>query len=368
MIKTKLAEPLRKPIMVFDGDCGFCRTWIARWRSHTGENIDYKPYQADAWRFPDIPKEQFGEAVHFVDTEGNVSRGAAAIFRALAMGANRRWPLRLYDSVPAFARATEAFYRFVARHRGPFSVITRLLYGDHAERPTYKMATYWFLRAMGLIYLVAFVSLWAQVDGLIGAKGILPAGEMLKTLEPRFGEARFWQFPTLCWLDMSDAFLHTLCGAGITAALVLMAGFVPALSSMVLWVCYLSLTTVSGIFLGYQWDNLLLEAGFLAILVAPLRFHSRLADDPMPPRLGLFLIRFLLFKLMFFSGYVKLASGDATWNDLTALTFHYWTQPLPTPIAWFANLLPLEAQKASCFVMFAVELVLPFLFWTPRRI
>ncbi len=354
--------------MLFDGDCGFCRAWTARWRSATGDGIDYFPYQQEGQRCPDIKPEAFAEAVHLVDTEGRVWRGAAAIFHALALGPGPRWPLRLYEHLPLFAPVTEAAYRFVARHRGAASAVTRLLYGERTERPTFKMASYWFLRAMGLIYFAAFVSLWTQVDGLIGEKGIAPAGRMLLDIETRLGGPRFWQMPTLCWYNSGDWFLHALCGAGTTAALLLMAGLVPALACIVLWVCYLSLTTASGIFLGYQSDNLLLEVGFLAILVAPLRLHSRLADDPHPPRLVAFLLRFLLFKLMFAAGYVKLASGDAAWQDLTALTYHYWSQPLPVWTAWYANLLPLWAQKASCFAMFGIELAMPFFFWAPRRV
>jgi len=354
--------------MMFDGDCRFCRAWIARWRSVAGDAIDYFPYQQEGSRCPDIKPEQFAEAVHFIERDGRVWRGAAAVFRALAMGPGPHRLLRAYERVPLFARLAEFAYAIVARHRDAAYVVTRILYGDRTERPTYKMASFWFLRAMGLIYFAAFVSLWLQIDGLVGEHGILPAGKMLADIETRLGGPRFWQLPTLCWLDKSDWFLHALCGAGTTASLLLMAGIVPAFACVALWACYLSLTTACGVFLGYQWDNLLLEVGFLAILAAPLRLHSRLADDPHPPRLIAFLLRFLLFKLMFSSGYVKLASGDPAWSDLTALTYHYWTQPLPIWTAWYANLLPLWAQKASCFAMFGIELVTPFFFWAPRRI
>ncbi|MFH0907623.1 MAG: lipase maturation factor family protein [bacterium] len=363
-----LPSPLSKPAMFFDGDCDFCRAWIERLHQATGERVDCFPYQQEGWRCPDIGPEQFAEAVHLVDPEGRVWRGCAAVVRALAWGAGPRWPLRLYERVPWFAGVMEACYRFVARHRGAASVVTRILYGDNTERPMFKMASFWFLRAMGLIYFAAFVSLWHQIDGLIGQNGILSAGAMLTDIETRLGGPCFWQMPTLCWFDKSDWFLHVLCGTGTTAALFLMAGILPAFACLVLWVCYLSLTTVSGIFLGYQWDNLLLETGFLAIFAAPLRIHSRLEDDPYPPRLGVFLFRFLLFKLMFSCGYVKLTSGDAAWSDLTSLAYHYWTQPLPAWTAWYANLLPLWAQKVSCVVMFGTELVIPFLFWAPRRI
>jgi len=78
-------------------------------------------------------------------------------------------------------------------------------------------------------------------------------------------------------------------------------------------------------------------------------------------------LRWLLFRLTFESGCVKLLSGDLTWRNLTALTFHYETQPLPTWIGWYAHQLPAWAQKAFTLGMFGVELVLPFFIFLPRR-
>ena len=106
--------------------------------------------------------------------------------------------------------------------------------------------------------------------------------------------------------------------------------------------------------MGYQWDYLLLEASFLAIFLVPSL-----------PRIWLF--QWLLFRLMFESGVVKLASHDASWSSLTALTYHYQTQPLPTPLAWYMAQLPLWFQKASTVFVFVIELVLPFLILAPRR-
>jgi lipase maturation factor 1 len=141
---------------------------------------------------------------------------------------------------------------------------------------------------------------------------------------------------------------------------------VPCLA--LLWLLYLSLATVGRDFLGFQWDNLLLEAGFLAIFFAPLQILPRSSRAAPPSRIILWLLRLLLCKLMFSSGCVKLFSGDPNWRNLTALTFHYQTQPLPTWIGWYASQLPLAFQKFSCAVMFAIELGAPFLIFAPRRI
>jgi hypothetical protein len=135
-----------------------------------------------------------------------------------------------------------------------------------------------------------------------------------------------------------------------------------------LWLTYLSLSIVCRDFLGFQWDTLLLETGFLAIFLAPLTRRERLRHLIDPPRAAVWLMLWLLFRLMVGSGAVKLASGDAAWHDLTALAFHFETQPIPTPVAWYAHQLPLWFLKGSTLAMFVTELVVPFLILAPRRL
>ncbi len=131
-----------------------------------------------------------------------------------------------------------------------------------------------------LCYFVAFVSLWVQVAGLIGSRGILPVGEFLDAVRAQTGGARFDLLPTLCWLDASDAFLNVLCGAGAAAALLAVAGRVPAWSLLFCWVSYLSLCVAGQVFFEFQWDSLLLEAGLLAVLLAPRGFRLSRAKAP----------------------------------------------------------------------------------------
>jgi hypothetical protein len=228
-----------------------------------------------------------------------------------------------------------------------------------------------FLRLLGVIYLIAFVSLWVQIDGLIGSNGILPAADFLQSVEKQLGPERYWRVPTLCWLSGSDGFLHFLCGSGVVLSLCVIAGVAPALCLFVLWATYLSLCTVSREFLSFQWDILLLEAGLLAIFYAPWNLWPTLATETPPSPAARWLLWWLLFRLMLASGAVKLASGDPTWNDLTALYYHYETQPLPTWIGWYAHQLPHWFQKLSTVILFAIELALPFAVftnWLGRRI
>jgi hypothetical protein len=195
------------------------------------------------------------------------------------------------------------------------------------------------------VYLVAFWSLATQIRGLIGHDGILPAREYLAavttwTNSQQIGLDRFRLWPTLCWFGTGDSFLVGLTLAGVALAVLLVAGLAPAVILPLLWIDYLSLSVVSGEFLAYQWDALLLETGFLAIFLAPRVRWDGLNGAEDPPRLARWLLWWLLFRLMVGSGVVKLTSGDPTWRDLTALTFHYETQPLPVWTSWYMHQLP----------------------------
>jgi len=220
-----------------------------------------------------------------------------------------------------------------------------------------------FLRLVGVTFLIAFVSYWVQLDGLIGSSGILPASELM-TSARSLGAAGIWRAPTFCWLGTSDLFLHVLAGTGTLAALLLIAGVLQGPILLSAWAIYLSLMTVGQTFFNFQWDVLLLETAATSLFIAPFTLRS-------PPRIapaaGLWLVRSLLFKLMFLSGITKLISLDPTWWGLTALDFHYYTQPLPVWTSYYAHALPPAFQRASVVVMFAVELGAPFLMLCGRR-
>ena len=230
------------------------------------------------------------------------------------------------------------------------SFFTRLFWGNDVRQPAYFESRRWFTRSLGAIYLIAFASLWLQLDGLIGERGISPVGQYLQLAREHLGANAPFLLPTLCWINSSDAFLHFLCAAGAVISVLLMAGLAPVLSLNFLFVLYLSLTVAGQTFFSFQWDILLLEAGFLAIFFAPFRWRMGTARDAPFSRAGFFLLKLLLFKLMLMSGVVKLTSGDDSWWNLTALDYHYWTQPLPTVIGWWADQSPEWFKKLVAFV------------------
>ncbi|PYI45599.1 MAG: hypothetical protein DMF11_11480 [Verrucomicrobia bacterium] len=373
----RVANPPTRPLLIWDGECDFCRLWIERWREITARKVDYATYQEAAHQFPDISVEQFKRAMVLIEPDGETFFAAEAIYRSLRYRSSRRWLAWSYDHLPGFAAISEIAYKVIARHRGLGSTFTRLLWGKNVRPPTYFWARRWFLRTLGLTYLVAFVSLWIQVDGLVGSNGVSPLNQFLPAVYERFGSTAYSLLPTLCWVDSSNGFLHFLCGGGVVLSLLLILGIAPVLSLVVLFIFYLSLTIAGQTFLSFQWDILLLETGFLSIFLAPWRLWPRelmwwlgsatSATASPVSRAGLFLLKVLLFKLMLMSGVVKLTSGDDCWWNLTALDYHYWSQPLPTVFGWWADKSPEWFKHFSVAFCLFVEIIVPFFIWAPRR-
>ncbi|PYV43571.1 MAG: hypothetical protein DMG06_10115 [Acidobacteria bacterium] len=355
-----------KPLLVYDGDCSFCRWWIVRWKHSTGDLVEYAPFQEVGFQFPQIPKERFRHGVQLIEPSGQVFSGAEAVFRALAYSRGKGWMLWFYSTIPGVAALSEWLYQFISHHRSGFSKLTRFFLAKQAEVPTYFLSRWLFLRMLGAIFFIAFVSLWVQIGGLVGRKGILPAHYFLTVALERIGPQAYRLLPTLCWLNASDQFLQLLCGGGAFLSVLLIVGIATAPVLFFLWVFYLSLLTVCRDFLGFQWDALLLETSFLATFFAPLQIWPRLPRESAPSATILWLLRWLLFRLMFSSGIVKLMSGDPSWRNLTALNYHYETQCLPPWTAWYMHQLPEWFQKVSVAGMFTVELVVPFFIFGPR--
>jgi predicted DCC family thiol-disulfide oxidoreductase YuxK len=332
--------------------------WIGYWQALTGDRVEYVPYQSAAGRFPDVPLGDFRRSVQLFEG-GRRYSAAEAVARLFASRSDGAWAIWVYEHIPGLAPIAELFYRFVAGHRNAGYAITRALWGAEPRPATYTVASSWFARAIGLIYLIAFVSFGTQVRGLIGDQGIQPVTEYFTEVVRQFGAGGFWQTPTLFWWVHSEYGLLSIVWGGAVVAAVAAIGR-PHTSGqkaalVLLFVYYLSIVNAGQVFMGYQWDFLLLEAGFLAIFLKPV--FTRV-----------WLFRWLLFRLMFESGSVKLLSHDLSWRTLTALPVHYQTQPLPTSLAWYMFHAPLWFHQASVVGVFIIELGLPFLMFGPPRL
>ena len=347
---------------------------MERLRLETGERIAYEPFQTAAGRHPHIAPKDFTKAVYLVEPGGHTTRGAEAVLRTLKLGADRSGALWVFEHVPGIRPSLNLGYRLVANNRGLISRVTHWLCGPHVGPPGYFLTRRFFWSCIAVVYLIAFLSLRVQIIGLIGAQGILPVGEHLQNLEQHAkqtdGGAAYWRWPTLVWLKHSDRMLTGLCDAGAVAAVLAFFGILPGACFALMWVIYLSLYHAGQTFLSFQWDLLLLETGFLAIFFAPWRLRSRLSTDAPPSKIMLWLVRLLLFKLMFLSGMVKLLDDhpvEQTWHKLEALSFHYETQCIPNAVAWYAHQLPAWFHQFCTLAMFVIELGVPFLIFFPRR-
>ncbi len=215
-----------------------------------------------------------------------------------------------------------------------------------------------FLKGIALIYLIAFCSLAVQLLGLYGSQGLAPIRETMQWVRTT---QQFWHVPTLFWFQDTDRFLKGAACTGIVASFIALFGFAMSPLLALLWFLYLSFHLAGYPFLNFQWDALLLECGFIAIFVALV--------VPLHPLL-LIVLWLLLFRFMFSSGFTKLAYGSSEWRDLSAMDYHYETQPLPTRLAYYAHRQPRLLSQASVIAIFMIELLIPlFIFGSePYRI
>lgn len=206
-------------------------------------------------------------------------------------------------------------------------------------------------RLYGLIFLFAIAPFLFQIQGLIGANGILPAAKFLALIKARYPQKYYYYVPTLFWINSSNWALVGLVWSGVVLSIALMLGFYPSLLLFLLYLIYLSIVSVGQDFLSFGWEGFLLEGAIYTFLISL---------TPTPTLMSWICINILLFRFYFHAGLVKLQSGDQNWRNLTAIFYHYQSQPLPNAAAWYIHKLPLWFHKASVILMFAIELAVPF--------
>ena len=176
----------QRPILVYDGACGFCTFWVHRWRHLTEDRVIYKPSQEVSSQYPQISPDKFDSAIYLIYPDGTYHSGAKGVFKALATSIHKV-PLWAYEKVPGFSKISEKAYDWVAKNREFFSLLTRCIWGRKLDYPTYYLTRRFFLVILGMVYLFAFGSLGSQIEGLIGKEGILPAQSLLQEVESQLG-------------------------------------------------------------------------------------------------------------------------------------------------------------------------------------
>ncbi|MFI6335833.1 lipase maturation factor family protein [Streptomyces sp. NPDC050535] len=225
--------------------------------------------------------------------------------------------------------------------------------------PEYWLSRLVLQRALGVVYLVAFLGAALQFRALIGEHGMLPV--------PRFvARTPFRHAPSVFQLHYSDRFFGVWCWSGCAVSVALIAGLdshLPLWGAMLLWLVpwllYLSVVNVGQTWYAFGWESLLLEVGFLAVFLGN--------DEVAPPVVVLFLLRWVLFRVEFGAGLIKLR-GDPCWRNLTCLAYHHETQPMPGPLSWFFHHLPGPLHRVEVAANHFTQLVVPVLLFTPQPI
>lgn len=364
------------PLVVWDADCGFCRLWIEHWSDRVRDGARFRPLQElseDEFEELGFTRAEAEEAMHLVDGEG-VWSGATAVMRLLARSVDLRHRMiaRAFEAIPPFRVLADAVYRRIASDRALASRLTKFLWGV-PHRSTFHLAQAIGLRGLAIAAFLAFWSMHRQILGLIGTDGILPANDYL-TRVSEVSAAQGWsalglwhRVPTLFHWGAQDAVLEGTCIAGMIGAAALFIGLAPRLLLPVLWFLYLSICSVGQVFLGYQWDALLLEALVLAWFFSPWTVAPRAVWKTRTPLVGRWLVWLLVFKLMIMAGLVKVAT-DPVWSSLSALDYHFWTQPIPNNVSYWIHRLPDWMKAGGVVFTLVAELVAPLLVFAPRRL
>lgn len=215
----------------------------------------------------------------------------------------------------------------------------------------YSISIHLLPRFLGFIYFWAIGAFLYQILGLIGKNGILPLQDYLHLLRKNYPKKRFFYAPTLFWMTSSDWAIMGVTILGTFLSVLLMLGYFPSLMLALLFIIYLSIVSAGQEFLSFGWESLLLE----------ITFYTFWASLTPVPNIWMFIcLNFLLFRFYFQAGLCKLQSTDQSWRSLTALWYHYQSQPLPNTWAWYVYKFPLSFHRVSTLVMFIIELIIPF--------
>ena len=357
-----------QPVLIYDGRCRFCVREAGRVQRWVDGRVRLESFRDPGVveRYPGLTLAQCEQALQLVEPDGRIHSGAEAVARTLRLNP-RIAPLTWIYYVPLLRSVFDLGYRIVARNRFRLrgQVCADGTCGVHQPReppPGRTRVRDVFLRLLGLTFLAAFLSLLSQVDVLYGSQGLLPMQQYLDALRP---SATFLSVPTLLWLNCSDSALRTVLAVGAVLSLGLILNVAPRYCLIGAWAMYVSFASVGQAFLGFQWDNLLLETAFFSLFITPGGLRPR---NVPPHPIGIFMMQWLVFRLHVESGLAKLLSGDPTWRDLTAMVSYYETAPIPTWLGWYAHQMPIWAHKLCALFTFVVELVVPFFMWGPRRL
>ena len=230
----------------------------------------------------------------------------------------------------------------------------------------YWLTRFVLLRFLGFVYFIAFLVAANQLVPLIGHHGLTPADVHLQRLVESQGStwAAFRLMPSVFFWDCSDTMLRTVAWSGVVISAVVMCGYANSLMMLILWALYMSITNVGQYWYSFGWDIQIQETGFLAVFLCPLLDGRPYSRRP-PPVAVIWLYRWLIFRIMLGAGLIKIR-GDECWRDLTALYYHYETQPVPNPLSRTLHFMPHWFQRFGVMWNHFIELVVPWFIFFGR--
>lgn len=360
-----------KPLLLFDGDCAFCTREAARIVRWTGPAVKKRSFrEKGALAGLGLSEAECDREIKLVHPGGRVSGGAEAIFDALSYSKRTRALSFLYR-IPGVPSVAESVYAWVAARRYLFLGRTcpdgtcSHHRGEHeppgdAKEGRYALSAALFLSALALLHLANFWSMSHQAVELIGAKGLEPAGRLLEAAKKTNPGWTYRDFPSVFWFDASDAAIERAAFWGMLVSVLAFLRVLPRLMFAAAYLLYLSFVLAGGGFFTFQWDSLILEATFMAMLL-PMRSFLRARPERAPSGWAVWPLQFLLFKLHFLSGISKVLPGSKGWTDWTAMSAYYETAPLPTWGGWYMHHMGAGFQRFSTAATLVLEILLPFL-------
>ena len=228
---------------------------------------------------------------------------------------------------------------------------------------TYLWPRWLVLRAVGLVYILVFAGILGEGQALVGPRGLIPLASFFTDLHARFpfAPAAFVQAPSLFWAGTGAGMITAVAWLGLLAAVALVLNLWPRMALFACWAALLSFVSTWGIFSGSQVDQLMLETALLCIPFAPSGYRPALGATSPPRALAMFMMRWLLFRVMFENGVVKVISGDPRWRDFTAMDVLYETSPFPTILGYLDHQLPHGYHLFEVALTYAAEFVAPLL-------
>ncbi len=246
----------------------------------------------------------------------------------------------------------------------------RMLTGPQAGDESYYYTRLWIIRGLGFIYFIAFSIIFFQGEALWGTRGLLPISTFLQQILPQLGgsaESAFWNLPSLFYFVEGDSWFSIFGAVGMLGGAIMMAGYANAPLLIIVWLLQLSFVNSGQLFFSYGWETQLCEFTFLCFFLVPPLDPRLMNSNSPPPRIVIWMLRWMLFRLMFGAGLIKIR-GDACWRNLTCMIYHYETQPNPHPLSYFYHQMPAVVHWGGVLFNHFVELIVPFGLFGPARI